>query len=158
GGRQERGRRSQARPPPAATGGARPAAEASDGAGRASCPPRLAESPATREGLNEPRPDPLVGTFRPTPPGCAVCSKRRTRPRAEGRGRSVAAGLPGMIRRGIIATDPARPGRRPPTSAGQRPSPPPALPEPCPMAAIAADRDLLFGLLALQNGLINQVQ
>src|SRR5262249_6727569 len=26
------------------------------------------------------------------------------------------------------------------------------------MAAIAADRDLLFGLLALQNGLINQVQ
>src|SRR5262245_61761168 len=27
-----------------------------------------------------------------------------------------------------------------------------------PMAAIAADRNLLFGLLALQNGLINQVQ
>ena len=26
------------------------------------------------------------------------------------------------------------------------------------MAAIAADRDLLFGLLALQNGLIDQVQ
>jgi hypothetical protein len=26
------------------------------------------------------------------------------------------------------------------------------------MAAIAADRNLLFGLLALQNGLINQVQ
>src|SRR6516225_4673265 len=27
-----------------------------------------------------------------------------------------------------------------------------------PMAAIAADRNLLFGLLALQNGLINQAQ
>ena len=26
------------------------------------------------------------------------------------------------------------------------------------MAAIAADRNLLFGLLALQNGLINQAQ
>ena len=26
------------------------------------------------------------------------------------------------------------------------------------MAAVAADRNLLFGLLALQNGLINQVQ
>src|SRR5262249_32294719 len=29
---------------------------------------------------------------------------------------------------------------------------------PDPMAALAADRNLLFGLLALQNGLINQVQ
>src|SRR5262249_41238032 len=39
-------------------------------------------------------------------------------------------------------------------------SPPraPAFPEACPMAAIAADRDLLFGLLALQNGLIDQAQ
>src|SRR5262249_3291563 len=36
--------------------------------------------------------------------------------------------------------------------------PPPASREARPMAAIAADRDLLFGLLALQNGLIDQGQ
>jgi serine/threonine-protein kinase len=38
------------------------------------------------------------------------------------------------------------------------PSPAPASREACPMATIAADRDLLFGLLALQNGLIDQGQ
>ena len=36
--------------------------------------------------------------------------------------------------------------------------PPPDLQEACPIAAIAVDRNLLFGLLALQNGLIDQGQ
>src|SRR5215510_11632208 len=73
-------------------------------------------------------------------------------------GRSIAAALPRAIRQGIIETGPAHPGCRPPTAEAERPSPPPALPEACPMAALAADRNLLFGLLALQNGLINQGQ
>src|SRR3954462_14603443 len=42
-------------------------------------------------------------------------------------------------------------------SEDESPSPP-AHPEARPMAALTADRDLLFGLLALQNGLIDQVQ
>src|SRR6516225_5145199 len=73
-------------------------------------------------------------------------------------GRSVAARLTGAIRHGIIQDDPAHPGCGPPTSEAKRPWLPPARPEACPMAALAADRDLLFGLLALQNGLIDQVQ
>lgn len=43
-------------------------------------------------------------------------------------------------------------------SGAERPPPAPARPEACPIAAIALDRNLLFGLLALQNGLINQGQ
>src|SRR5262245_57801652 len=73
-------------------------------------------------------------------------------------GRSVAAALPLAIRHGIIETEPAHPGRRPPMSEAERPSPPPACLEARPMAATTADRDLLFGLLALQNGLIDQGQ
>ncbi len=59
-------------------------------------------------------------------------------------------------RREII--HPMRPrGRRPP-SLGPNPNIPCPPPGGCLMAAIAADRHLLFGLLALQNGLINQAQ
>src|SRR5262245_31556606 len=43
-------------------------------------------------------------------------------------------------------------------SEAERPSTSPALPKARPMAAIPADRDLLFGLLALQTGLIQQAQ
>ena len=81
----------------------------------------------------------------------------RTRPRAERRGRSVAAGLPGVIRHAIIRPMPVTARAAAPTSgAGAQASP--DVPEARPMAAIAADRNLLFGLLALQNGLIDQVQ
>src|SRR3954464_13350157 len=45
----------------------------------------------------------------------------------------------------------------PPSGAGLI-RPPPDVPEARPMAAIAADRSLLFGLLALQNSLIDHVQ
>src|SRR5262245_65247179 len=45
-----------------------------------------------------------------------------------------------------------------PTSGAGRIQPPPDVPEARPMAAIAADRSLLFGLLSLQNGLIDHVQ
>src|SRR5262245_40357774 len=45
-----------------------------------------------------------------------------------------------------------------PTSGAGHIQPPPDVPEARPMAAIAADRSLLFGLLALQNGLIDHVQ
>src|SRR4051812_23269740 len=45
-----------------------------------------------------------------------------------------------------------------PTSGAGRLQPPPDVPEARPMAAIAADRNLLFGLLALLNGLIDHVQ
>src|SRR5438132_149351 len=58
----------------------------------------------------------------------------------------------------LAFSDPAGPGRRPPASGAERPPHVPAFREACPMAAIAADRDLLFGLLALQNGLIDQVE
>src|SRR6516225_6403157 len=54
--------------------------------------------------------------------------------------------------------DPPRRGPSPPISWAQRPPRAPAFPEARPMSAFAADRHLLFGLLALQNGLINQVQ
>ena len=72
------GRRGPTRPPPATVGGARPAAETTDGAGRAGRPPRFAESSAVREGLNEPGPGPLIRTIRPTPPDCVVCYGKRT--------------------------------------------------------------------------------
>jgi eukaryotic-like serine/threonine-protein kinase len=72
-------------------------------------------------------------------------------------GRSVAAALPLAIRHGIIETESAHPGRRPPTSEAERSSSPPARLEARPMAT-TADRDLLFGLLALQLGLIDQGQ
>ena len=52
------------------------------------------------------------------------------------------------------ATLAGAPGRRGPDAH----PPLPALQEACPMAATAADRNLLFGLLALQNGLIDQGQ
>src|SRR5262249_318475 len=52
----------------------------------------------------------------------------------------------------------ASPGRRLPTSGTEHPRPTLDAQEPRPMAALAADRNLLLGLLALQNGLINQVQ
>src|SRR5262249_39786101 len=61
-------------------------------------------------------------------------------------------------RAGYNPTDPARPGHRPPASRAERPPLVPDFREDCPMAAIAADRDLLFGLLALQVGLIDQGQ
>ena len=48
-------------------------------------------------------------------------------------------------------------GPEPPDVRDRAPRPTPDLQETCPMAA-AADRHLLFGLLALQNGLINQGQ
>jgi hypothetical protein len=43
----------------------------------------------------------------------------------------------------------------PPTSEAERPSPSPARSEACP---VTAESDLLFGRLALENGLIDQVQ
>jgi serine/threonine-protein kinase len=52
----------------------------------------------------------------------------------------------------------ARPDRRRPASGAERPANAHTFREAGTMAAIAADRDLLFGLLALQNGLIDQVQ
>src|SRR5262245_29293741 len=45
-----------------------------------------------------------------------------------------------------------------PTSGAGRTQTSPDVPEARPMAASAADRSLLFGLLALQNGLIDHVQ
>src|SRR5262245_7700466 len=48
--------------------------------------------------------------------------------------------------------------RRPPSPGTDHPRPTPDDWEIRPMAALAADRNLLFGLLALQNGLINQGQ
>src|SRR4051794_1922809 len=63
-----------------------------------------------------------------------------------------------VIRHGIIITDSARVPVAAPDFGGRAPTAPPAIPEACPMAALAADRDLLFGLLALQNGLIDQGQ
>ncbi len=47
---------------------------------RAGSPPRIAGSSAVRKGLNEPGPAPLIGMFRPTPPDCAFCPKKRSRP------------------------------------------------------------------------------
>jgi hypothetical protein len=45
-----------------------------------------------------------------------------------------------------------------PRAGGNAPAARAAFWEACPTAAIAIDRDLLFGLLALQNGLIDQGQ
>src|ERR1700758_4231376 len=70
----------------------------------------------------------------------------------------VDTGLPGEVRHGIIEPDPARPGRRPPTVGGRTPPAAAGSPGGPPMAAFAAERNLLFGLLALQNGLIDQGQ
>src|SRR5271157_6097839 len=75
GGSQSRGRRGPARPPPETAGGTRPAAEAVEHAGRTADAAGLAGSPAIRAGLNEPGPDPLVETFRPSSPDCAFCPR-----------------------------------------------------------------------------------
>src|SRR2546423_558587 len=72
GGGQARRRGGPARPAPARVGGARSAAETTDGAGGEGCPPRLAESSAVQERLNEPGPGPLIGTIRITSPDCVV--------------------------------------------------------------------------------------
>src|SRR4051794_22057315 len=68
------------------------------------------------------------------------------------------AGLPEVTRHGIIPIDRVRVPDAEPDVGAERSLSPPTFPEACPMAALAADRDLLFGLLALQNGLITQVQ
>src|SRR5262245_13933772 len=52
----------------------------------------------------------------------------------------------------------AAPQRRSPASGAVCRSPSPVFREAHLMAAVTADRELLFGLLALQNGLINQAQ
>jgi hypothetical protein len=50
----------------------------------------------------------------------------------------------------------ARPGPEPPTSQARRPSPPSALPEAGPRATIAAGRNRLFGLTAVQMNLVGR--
>src|SRR5262249_18263286 len=88
-------------------------------------------------------------------PGCQT-PRRRGRPRVL---ESRVMGLHVAIRPAIILRGDARPGRRLPALGIGCPRPilhpTPGAP---PMAALAADRNLLFGLLALQNGLINQVR